>query len=223
MSIQWVALMLVFGGEAHTVPSRTHFNIQTMFAQALRVTLQLALFRGGPQDMPYSLPLTRVVIALAVFASVLLLSPVTPLPLAFATGIGGATGVAFFTHRLLRGKSLESRFMQTLVAQLAVGTLFALAMWPAFSALAPVMQELMKDGQALERLKSGQPLPIEPPAWAALWSDVLFIWSLAASARINRLAADLKVFSAWLVTLLSLFVLMGFVLLAQIIAALLFS
>jgi len=194
-----------------------------MFAQALRVTLQLALFRGGPQDMPYSLPLTRMVIALAMLASALLLSSVTPLPLALATGVGGATGMAFFCHRLLRGKQLENRFMQTLVAQLSVGILFALAMWPAFAVLAPIMQELMKDGDALARLQSGQPLPVQPPAWAALWSDVLFIWSLAVSARINRLAADLNVFSSWLLTLLSLFVLMGFILLAQILAALLFG
>ena len=194
-----------------------------MFLQALRVALSLTLFRGGPGDIPYSLPLLRATIALTVLTSVLLLSSITPLPLAFATGIGGAAGVAVFTRQLLRGRKLDSRFMQTLTAQLLVGSLFALAMWPAFTALAPAMQALMKDGEGLARLQSGQPLPIEPPAWAALWSDVVFIWSLAVSARINRLAADLNTLSGWLLTLLSLFVLMGFVLIAQIVAALVFG
>ena len=96
-------------------------------------------------------------------------------------------------------------------------------MWPAFAAMAPAMQALMQDGNALERLQSGQPLAVEPPMWAALWSDVIFVWSLAASARINRLAADLKRLSSWVLTLMSLFVLMGFVLLAQVFAALLFG
>lgn len=191
-----------------------------MLIPALRVAVNLALFRGNPADMPYSASLTRSIAVLAVVTSLLLLAPVTPLPLAFATGIGGVAGVAFFTRQLLRGKKLDNRFLQTVAAQLLVGSLFALAMWPAFAALAPAMQALMQDGKGLERLQSGEPLPLNPPAWAALWSDVMFIWSLAATARINRLAADLGTPSSWLLTLLSLFVLMGFVLMAQVVVAL---
>lgn len=191
-----------------------------MLIPALRVAVNLALFRGNPADMPYSASLTRSIAVLAVVTSLLLLAPVTPLPLAFATGVGGVAGVAFFTRQLLRGKKLDNRFLQTVAAQLLVGSLFALAMWPAFAALAPAMQALMQDGKGLERLQSGEPLPLNPPAWAALWSDVMFIWSLAATARINRLAADLGTPSSWLLTLLSLFVLMGFVLMAQVVVAL---
>ncbi len=190
-----------------------------MYLQALRVAISLMLFRGGPQDMPYSIPLARAAAVLATLASVLMLAPITPFPLALATGIGGAAGVAFFTRQLLKGRKLDSRFAQTLTAQLLVGSLFALAMWPAFSALSPAMQALMQDGKGMERLQSGQPLPITPPAWAALWSDAMFLWSLAASARINRLAADLGRPASWLLTLLSLFVLFGFVLMAQIVVA----
>lgn len=194
-----------------------------MYSQALRVALALALFKSGPQDMPFSWPLARLAAAFAVASSVLLLGGVVPFPLALATGIGGAAGVAFFTRQLLRSRQLENRLAQALAAQLLVGSLFALAMWPAFAAMAPAMQALMQDGNALERLQSGQPLGVEPPMWAALWSDVVFVWSLAASARINRLAADLKRLSSWVLTLMSLFVLMGFVLLAQVVAALLFG
>lgn len=190
-----------------------------MYQQALRVAISLMLFRGGPQDMPYSMPLARLAAAVAAVTTVLMLAPLTPFPLAVATGIGGVTGVAFFVRQLLRGRKLDSRFAQTVTSHLLVGSLFALMMWPAFSALSPAMQALMQDGKGMERLQSGQPLPINPPAWAALWSDALFIWSMAASARINRLAGDLGRPASWLLTLLSLFVLLGFVLMAQIIAA----
>ncbi len=205
-----------------------------MYQQALRVALGLAVFRGDPADMPYSLPLLRLVAALAVLGSVLLLAPVTPLPLAFATGVGGAAGIVFFTRQLLRGRKLDNRFVQTATAQLLVGTLFALALWPAFVALAPAMQEIMQlmqagqgaggadGGAALRDALNNPEKKINAPIWAALWSDVVFFWSLAASARINRLAADLNKPSSWLLTLLSLFVLMGFVLIAQILVAIVF-
>lgn len=192
-----------------------------MFQQALRVAVSLALFRSGPEEMPYSPRLTRAIVLAAVLVVVLMLSPVTPLPLAVATGVGGAAGMAVFLRRLLAGRGLINRFEQALASQLLVGVLFALAMWPAFAALAPLMQELMKDPQALEKIGRGEPLPVDPPAWAGLWSDVLFIWSLAASARINRLAAGLTPLSGWLQTVLSLFVLLGFVLVAQILVAVL--
>ena len=193
-----------------------------MFPQALRVAVALALFRGDPADMPYSLPLTRLCAALAAICSVVLMAPFAPLPLAVATGAGGVAGVVFFTRQLLRGRKLESRLLQTLAAQLLMGSLFALVIWPAFAAMAPVMQALMKDGDALAKMQSGQQLDSEPPVWAALWSDIVFIWSLAAAARVNRLAAALNQPASWLLTLLSLFVLTGFVLMAQIIVAILF-
>lgn len=199
-----------------------------MFLQALRVAVQLALFRGNPADMPYSAPLTRSIAVLAVVTSLLLLAPVTPFALALATGLGGVAGVAFFTRQLLRGKKLDNRFLQTLAAQLLVGSLFALALWPALVALAPAMQEMMTlmsaaatsnpDTVAVPDMATA--LTNKPPTWAALWSDLLFIWSLAASTRINRLAADLGRPSSWLLTILSLFVLMGFVLMAQVLVAL---
>ena len=200
-----------------------------MFVQALRVALHIALFKSGPQDMPYSVPLARAAVAMAIASTMLLLAPVTPMPLAFATGAGGVVGVAFFTRQLLRGRKLENRWLQTFTAQLLVGSLFALAMWPAFMAMAPSMLEVM------EQMRSGmtaaaegreaapldlQALQINPPAWAALWTDVLFLWSLVVTVRINRLAADLGRPSSWLLTLLSLFVLGGFIVIAQILVGL---
>lgn len=202
-----------------------------MYSQALRVTLALALFKGGPQDMPYSQSLTRMAVVLAIASTVLLLSGVVPMSLALATGVGGVAGVAFFTRQVLRSRRLENRFAQTLVSQLMVGSLFALAMWPAFLAMAPAMQAMMEamrtmaasGGDAAAVLGTAEQEALQPPAWAALWSDVLFIWSLVASARIHRLAADVNRLSSWLLTLMSVFVLLGFIMLAQFLAALLFA
>lgn len=203
-----------------------------MYSQALRVALALALFKSGPQEMPFSWSLTRLAAAAAVLSSVVLMGGVVPLPLAFATGIGGVAGVAFFTRQLLRSRRLENRLAQTLAAQLLVGSLFALAMWPAIVAMTPVMQQMMEtmragsaagggvDWSQVQSSRAGGP---QVPVWAALWSDVLFVWSLVASARINRLAADIGRLSSWVLTLMSLFVLLGFVLLAQLFAALLFG
>lgn len=204
-----------------------------MFAQALRVALQLMLFRSGPQDMPYAPSLTRMLAALSVAMGMLLLSPVTPLPLAFATGVGGVAGIAFFVRQLLKGRKLDNRFSQVLTAHLLTGSLFALALWPAFNAMAPAMLEVMEkmragyslgtdaDGQlAVTGLPAGKALSIAVPGWAALWSDLIFVWSLVVATRINRLAADLNTPSSVLLTLLSLFVLMGFVLTAQLLVAL---
>ena len=202
-----------------------------MFQNALRIAVGLALFRGGPADMPFSLPLTRAALALAVVCTASLMALVTPLPLALATGVGGVAGVAFFTWQLLRGRKLDSRLLQTLTAQLLVGSLFALAMWPAMAALAPTMEEMMTlmraateaapsaQGGAVSPVQLAEGLKTKPPTWAALWSDVVFVWSLAASTRINRLAADLGTPASWLMTLLSLFVLTGFVVMAQVVVA----
>lgn len=202
-----------------------------MFLQALRVALGLALFKGGPADMPFSATLPRAALALAVFSTALLLSPVAPLPMALATAVGGAAGVAFFTRQLLKGKKLENRYSQTVSAQLMVGSLLALSLWPAMLAMAPAMQEMMDlmraamlaagptDDAFSAGVQAAQGAKLQPPVWASLWSDVVFVWSLIAGVRINRLAADLSMPSSWALTVLSLFVITGFVVMAQMIAA----
>jgi hypothetical protein len=201
-----------------------------MHAQALRVAIALALFKSNPAEMPFSPALTRLAVGIAVASTALLLAGLVPLPLAIATGAGGAGGVAFFTRQLLRGRKLDNRFGQTLTAQLLVGSLFALAMWPAMLALAPVMQEMLtsmraaaESGGSVSLLQIPAPDGPQVPMWAALWSDLLFIWSLAVSARIYRLAAEVPVLASWAFTVMSLFVVLGFVLLSQLVAAAFFG
>lgn len=189
-----------------------------MFPQALRVTLALMLFRSGPQDFPYSLQLSRTCAAIAVLSSLLLMAPLIPLPLALAAASGGVIGLAFFTRTLLRARKLENRLVQTLGAQYLAGALFAFAMWPAFQALAPELARLLGDPAAMDSLRAGQPLKLDPPGWATLVSDLLFFWSLAVSVRINRMAADLSVPVGLLLTLAGALVMMSFVVFAQLLA-----
>lgn len=189
-----------------------------MFAHALRVTLALLLFRGGPQDFPYSVPLSRAAAAIAVSSSLLLMAPLAPLPMALAAALGGAGGLAFFTRSLLRARRLENRLAQTLGAQYLAGALFAFAMWLPFQAMAPSFLALMQDPEAMEKLRLGTPPAVEAPAWAALLSDLLFFWSIAVSVRINRLAADLSMTASVLLTLVGLFVMLSFVVFAQLLA-----
>jgi len=189
-----------------------------MFAHALRVTLALALFRGGPQDFPYSVPMSRAAAAIAVASSLLLMAPLAPLPMALAAALGGAGGLAFFTRSLLRARGMENRLAQTLGAQYLAGSLFALAMWLPFQAMAPSFLALMQDPDAMAKLSQGTPPAAEAPAWAALLSDLLFFWSIAVSVRINRLAAELSMTASVLLTLVGLFVMLSFVVFAQLLA-----
>lgn len=189
-----------------------------MFPHALRVSLSLLLFRGGPADFPYSVALSRGSAALAVVASLLLMAPLIPWPLAVAASVGGVAGLAFFTRTLLRARRLENRLVQTLGAQYLCGALLALAMVPAVQALAPVMAEMLRDPAALQRLREGQTPAVDAPGWATLWSDLLFFWSLAVSVRINRLAADLSLAPGILLTLACGLVMVSFVVFAQLLA-----
>ena len=66
-----------------------------------------------------------------VLCTTLLLSPFAPPLLAIAAGIGNVGGLLVFTQVMLRKRKLEARLLQTLTAQFAVGSLFALALFPA--------------------------------------------------------------------------------------------
>lgn len=188
-----------------------------MFAHAVRVTFALIFFRGGPEDFPHSLALTRACALLAALASFLLLAPLLPPALALATAVGGVVGVMFFTSNLLRARKMSNRLRQTLGAQLAVGAVFALALWPAFQVLAPAMLQLLKNPEAAAKLRAGIPVDVQVPAWASLMSDLLFFWSLAVTVRINRRAAELSMAVGCLLTFAGLFVLLSFVTLAQLV------
>ncbi len=187
-----------------------------MIIRLFKLTIALVLFRAGPEEMPFSLPVTRALAALAVATSTLLMLPFVPFPLAIAAGIGGVGGIAFFTQALLRIRKQEPRLLQTLAAQYAVGSLFAVLLYPAFVAMAPYVLEMMKNPNALSDLESGK-MAAPSAGLVSFIADLLLLWNLVVSVRINRAAAELSSPLGWLLTLASLFVVMSFVTMAQVI------
>jgi hypothetical protein len=143
----------------------------------IRRVAAVCLLRAGPQDLPYSLPLTRaLVLTLAVvelgYASSLQIEAALP---RVALSIA-ALLVAPWLLLGLRGRL--PRYLQTLAALAATGVVFTLAFWP----LAHVLQ--------------GMPPPAEgetPAAGAVLlgWLAVLLLgWKLMINAHIYSQALD---------------------------------
>lgn len=188
-----------------------------MFASLVTVTFGLIFFKAAPADFPYSVKLTRGLAGVIAVLAYIWLSMLLPPGIAVSTAVGGVLGLTFFVHGLLKATKLQNRFLQTLGAQLAVGVLFAVAMLPAFAALAPALSAMLKDPSIIKSLQAGQTPAINPPAWAAHVVDILFFWNLAVVVRINRLAANLSLPASILLTFISLFVVLGFITLTQLV------
>lgn len=139
----------------------------------LKLFLDIALMRRGPQDVPASMALcalATVAYALLGFCSVLLSSPPglalaqTVLDLALLTG---------FTQVLLGAHRRRARFVQTYTALTGTGALFALA-------AAPVLYAFPAD--------AGQ----DTPPLAAFLYFGLVIWSIAVMGHIYAHALSVR-------------------------------
>ena len=69
---------------------------------------------------------------------------------------------------------------------------------------------------ALSDLESGK-MAAPSAGLVSFIADLLLLWNLVVSVRINRAAAELSSPLGWLLTLASLFVVMSFVTMAQVI------
>lgn len=175
--------------------------------QAFRATLNILLFRAGPQDFPYTQDpaLSRACIALAVLASALFFGLSLPPLAALATGAIAVAGVALFTRVLLRLRRLENRYAQTLNALLAVGAVLLFVMRLPASELMPQMQAYIAQVQQNPDL-ANQPDSIPKfPAGPALFADLLSIWFVAVSGHVFRHAANLGFVGGALIALLCMF------------------
>ena len=175
--------------------------------QAFTATLNILLFRGGPQDFPYSTDpqLSRACIAVAIVASGLFFGLSTPPFAALLAGAIAVGGVALFTRVLLRVRHLENRQTQTLNALLAAGSVLLLLMCLPASILMPMMQTYVAQVQQNPEL-ANQPDAIPKfPVGPALAAEVLSIWFIAVSAHVFRHAANLGFFSGAMIALLCMF------------------
>jgi len=156
----------------------------SLFQQAAAVTLRILLFRAGPQDLPFSAELTRIVAGLMIAAAwlqyQLTLTPGTAAIHAVAT----LAVWVVFTRALLQMRGLLNRFQQTVTALLATTLAITLLLLAPLSALAPHMIKLAENPELMRT----QPLPALP-AFAVL---VLSVWNFVVSANIYRHALDVR-------------------------------
>lgn len=107
-----------------------------MLNQAAAVALRIALFRAGPQDMPFAPALMRITLPLALLAAFLQYRLTLPTPAALAHALGWVAALALFTHVVLQSRGLANRFRQTLDSLLLVDSAMTALMLPALAVLA---------------------------------------------------------------------------------------
>lgn len=171
-----------------------------MFAQTASITLKILFFRAGPEDLPYSEALTRVLLPAAVLANYLMFAMALPAGMAAAMAVAMLAGVALVTHGLLKARQLASRFNQTFNGLLATGTVLTLLLLPPFTQVAPILVKAAQNPQLLEH-----PENLGMPQGAVMLMNLLNLWNLAVSAHIYRSAMNVNYGVGILLALLAAF------------------
>lgn len=155
-----------------------------MLAQAVRITLRMMMFRSGPQDFPYSNQATQLVLPLAVLANFLQFRFTLPPTLALVQAVVSLATLIAATLLLLQMRSLFNRAQQTANALLATNCAFTLLLIPVLMPIAPVLQEIASQPDAVE--------PTQVPGMPLMLMFGLSIWNLGVTAHILRNALDIK-------------------------------
>lgn len=183
-----------------------------MFNQAFHATLQILLFRKGPEDFPYAADgsLDKACSALGIIATALLFGIVQPLPLALFDGAVATVAVSLYVRLVLRLRGLEARQQQTRNALLASGSLLMLVMWLPMSVVMPVMTAFMESVAAAQQAAgpdaapptiSADQLP-QVPMLPGLLLDLLGLWFAASATHVLRQATGIPRFAAAMMALL---------------------
>lgn len=171
-----------------------------MFASVLTATLNLSLFRCGPQDFPYHASLTGILVPVAVVISYLIYSIVVPPAFAAIIAMVLVFGTALGTRFYLVMRQHPERFQQTFHSLLMVNTFMTLLMWMPLTVIAPEFHRLMDNPEALQ---TGEQLNI--PTWAHLASNGISIWNILANANIFRHAGEVRFGMGVIVAILLIF------------------
>lgn len=166
-----------------------------MLQQAAVVALRIALFRAGPQDMPYAPTLTRATVPIAMVAAFLQYRLTLPTAAAVAHGVAWVGALALFTHVVLQSRGLVNRYRQTLDSLLLIDAAMTLLMLPALAALAPMVERLAANPDAARDAAL--------PALPALGVLVVSLWNFLVSAHVYRHALDARPAVGALVALLA--------------------
>lgn len=196
-----------------------------MLSQAVAATVKLLLFRGGPQDFPFSAgrALTAGCIAFAIAALALPRLAVTNVLAGVAFGAAVVLSVFVFVRLMLRLKRLENRFQQTFNAMLCAQGALVLLTVPAWVAVLPTLtamqQKLLADPtiadspQRIAALQAEMQAAMPPSATFMIF--VVFLWQLMMAARVLGKATDSSTVGAAGLALLCLFNLFAFMLFVE--------
>ncbi|TAM10577.1 MAG: hypothetical protein EPN72_08890 [Nevskiaceae bacterium] len=154
----------------------------------LKSIFQLLLFRTGPQDVPYSPQLVRILVPLAVVAGWIVFSMLLPPGVAIAMSVVNVLATVLVAEGILRSRDLAARSAQTVAALLGTGIVLNLLMAYPAHVLAPHLTELAKNP---ELVKTGD---LKLPQGAVIAMDVFNIWQFALTAFIYRHAANVRIF-----------------------------
>lgn len=155
-----------------------------MLPQLLRATLDLMLLRRGPQDMPSDWGLlggVGFVYCSLAFTQVRLVANTAP---AFAQAVLATVILALFVNVILRWRGVPERFVQTLTALFAVGSLLTVLMLGPTTALLPFLESLAK---------ADNPEAVTPPPALVLFAyAVVGLWGLVVFGHIYRHALSVN-------------------------------
>lgn len=140
------------------------------------------LMRSGPQDLPYSQKLLRLLTVFYVITGMLAFRSMLDSETALSNMILDVLVMFGYTWLLLRTFDRRARFVQTMTAMLGIGILFHLLAWPL------LMQTQVIEGEQM----------ISPGA--SLFMLMLLAWSLMVNAHIYRQAMEFSLMSAILLS-----------------------
>lgn len=155
-----------------------------MFAQTLRVTVDIVLLRRGPQDVPASWNLLAVLAAvylIAHFAQALTLAPPGS---ALLQAVLATLLLGLYVRAALQVRERVPRLAQTLIALFAVGTVATVLLLGPTAAMGPAVQA-MAEGSDMQSVE-------QPPIPALLAAAVLSVWRLVVYGHIYRHALDMS-------------------------------
>lgn len=189
-------------------------SLRSPVGQVLAATLNLLLFRAGPQDFPFDPKLTSVLVPITVLISYMVQLLVYPPLVAAAMALAVVMGLAIAVKLVLHFRKLSARFLQTYHSLLAVNAVTTLVLWPAMSTLAPALKKMAANAGGME---AGANLDIATaPATVVL---VVAIWNFAVSANVFNHATGIGPWRGAMVALMVALGMQVFVLFFSAVAA----
>ncbi len=175
-----------------------------MSVNVLARTLDLVLFRTGPQDFPF-MPTRHVMVGVAGGAPVFMVYSLALNPIiALSMALGTVLGIFLATRLILRWRKLEARFTQTAHSLLCASALLTILMILPFSQIAPALTAFAADPE--------NATPPDIPTMPVLIMNLLNAWNFLITANIFRHATGSGFGMGLLYSLMSSAVVLGLVL-----------